>query len=206
MAELKGSKISFKYKSKNEWLIKDLDISIKNNKITGLIGDSGSGKSTLCKILAGYKEREYEGSVTIDGLKTSKNTFNPVQLIFQHPEQTMNPKWKMKDILYESWNVSDDLIEKFGIHKSWLNRWPNELSGGELQRFSILRGLNPKTKFLIADEITTMLDSITQVQIWDLITSLAKQRNIGILVVSHDKELVDKVCDDIIYLNNINNV
>lgn len=60
----------------------------------------------------------------------------PVQLIFQHPEKVMNPKWKMKDILEESWNVSDDLISEFGIQQSWMSRYPSELSGGELQRYS----------------------------------------------------------------------
>ncbi|MDR0901030.1 MAG: ATP-binding cassette domain-containing protein, partial [Methanobrevibacter sp.] len=177
--ELKATDISFKYKTKKDWILNDLNISINNNEIKGLIGDSGSGKSTLCKILAGYKEGEYEGNITLDNAEISKKEYNPIQLIFQHPEQTMNPKWKMKDILYESWDVPDSLIEEFGIQKSWLNRWPNELSGGELQRFSILRALGPKTKFLIADEITTMLDAITQVQIWDLLIKIAKEREIG---------------------------
>lgn len=202
--ELKGENISFKYRTKKNWVIKDLDITIKNNEIKGLIGDSGSGKSTLCKILSGYEDN-YEGSVTIDGSPLPKKGFNPVQLIFQHPELTMNPKWKMEDVLYESWDVDDDLMDKFGIQRSWLTRWPNELSGGELQRFSVLRALSPKTKFLIADEITTMLDAVTQVQIWDLVTTIAREHNIGMLVVSHDKELVKRICDDVIHLSDINN-
>lgn len=202
--ELKGEDLSFKYRTKKNWVIKNLDITIKDNEIKGLIGDSGSGKSTLCKILSGYEDN-YKGKVTIDNSTLPKKGFNPVQLIFQHPEQTMNPKWKMKDILYESWPVDDDLIDKFGIQRSWLNRWPNELSGGELQRFSVLRALSPNTKFLIADEITTMLDAVTQVQIWDLITNIAREQNVGMLVVSHDKELVNRICDDVIHLSDINN-
>ncbi len=130
--ELKGENLSFKYDSSKRWILKDLNINIKSGEIKGLVGDSGSGKSTLSKILAGYIDnKNFEGKVEINGLNISKNEYNPVQLIFQHPEQTMNPKWKMKDILYESWNVDEDIIEKFGIQKSWLNRWPNELSGGE---------------------------------------------------------------------------
>ncbi|MCC7553058.1 MAG: ATP-binding cassette domain-containing protein [Methanobacteriaceae archaeon] len=201
---LKGENISFKYPSSDNYLIKDLNISLKSSEIKGLVGDSGSGKSTLCKILAGFKKSE--GEVIIDGVKkTKKNIFNPVQLIFQHPELTMNPKWKMKDVLKESWDVDHDLIKEFGIQESWLNRWPNELSGGELQRFAVLRALSPKTKFLICDEITTMLDAVTQVQIWELVTKIAKERNIGLLVVSHDKDLVKRICDDVIYLEEINN-
>ncbi|MDR2830770.1 MAG: ATP-binding cassette domain-containing protein [Methanobrevibacter sp.] len=205
MAELKANNISFKYNGTNEWILKDLSISLKDSQVKGLIGESGGGKSTLCKILAGYEDY-FEGEVKIDDLNTNSSKINPVQLIFQHPEKTMNPKWKMKRSLDESWEVSDDILEKFGIKENWLNRWSNELSGGELQKFSIIRALNPKTKFLIADEITTMLDAVTQVQIWKLLLSIAKKRKIGILVVSHDKELVHEVCDEIAHLNDINHV
>ncbi|WP_409199974.1 ABC transporter ATP-binding protein [Methanobrevibacter sp. DSM 116169] len=202
---LKGEGISFKYPSSKNYLIKDLNISLESNEIKGLVGDSGGGKSTLCKILSGYNKSK--GKVTIDGTENNiKNGFNPVQLIFQHPELTMNPKWKMKDILFESWNVDNEIINDFGIQESWLNRWPNELSGGELQRFSVLRALSPKTKFLICDEITTMLDAVTQVQIWDLVTKIAKERQLGLLVVSHDKNLVNRICDDVVYLEEINNI
>lgn len=203
--ELKGENINFRYNSNSKWILKDVNISIKSNEIVGLIGDSGSGKSTLCKILSGYTKK-YEGNVYLDGDEIPKNGFNPIQLLFQHPEKVMNPKWKMKAVLEESWNVPDNLLDDFGIQKSWLNRWPNELSGGELQRFSVLRGLNPKTKFLIADEMTTMLDAITQAQIWSSVLKITKERGIGLLVVSHDKRLLERLCDNIIYLKDINNV
>lgn len=203
--ELKGENITFKYPSSNQYILKDIDISLKNNEVKGLIGDSGSGKSTLCKILAGYQKSN--GRIAIDNSEVNFNkNFRQVQLIFQHPELTMNPKWKMKKILYESWDVDEELIKKFGIQSSWLNRWPNELSGGEIQRFAVLRALSPKTKFLIADEITTMLDTVTQVQIWTHVLEICSERDIGVLVVSHDKKLVDKICDDVVYLNDINSV
>ena len=187
--ELTGRNISFKYSSNSRQILKDVDITIDNKKILGLFGDSGSGKSSLCKILAGHIKR-YEGEVKIDGQDIPKKGYDPVQLIYQHPEKVMNPKWKMHEVLEESWDVPDDLLEDFGIQKSWLNRWPAELSGGELQRFSVLRSLNPKTKFLIADEMTTMLDAITQVQIF----------------VSHDRDLMDIICDEVIYLDDINHI
>ena len=142
----------------------------------------------------------------MDGNEIPKNGFNPVQLIYQHPEKVMNPKWKMHEVLEESWDVPDSLLEDFGIQKSWLNRWPAELSGGELQRFSVLRSLNPKTKFLIADEMTTMLDAITQVQIFESVLKIVKERNMGLLVVSHDRDLMDIICDEVIYLDDINHV
>ena len=191
--ELTGRNISFKYSSNSRQILKDVDITIDNKKILGLFGDSGSGKSSLCKILAGHIKR-YEGEVKIDGQDIPKKGYDPVQLIYQHP------------VLEESWDVPDDLLEDFGIQKSWLNRWPAELSGGELQRFSVLRSLNPKTKFLIADEMTTMLDAITQVQIFESVLKIVKERNMGLLVVSHDKDLMDIICDEVIYLDDINHV
>ncbi len=201
--ELKATNISFKYPSAKEYLLKDINLELDNNKVMGLIGDSGSGKSTLCKILSGYVTN-YEGSVTFDGNPLPKKGFKPVQLIYQHPEKVMNPKWKMNQVLEESWDVDDETLSEFGIQKTWLTRFPQELSGGELQRFSVLRSLNPETKFLIADEMTTMLDAITQVQILDSVLKIVKKRNMGFLLVSHDMDLVDTICDDKIYLKDIN--
>ena len=201
--ELKATDVSFKYPSAKEYLLKDVNIELDNNKIMGLIGDSGSGKSTLCKILSSYITN-YEGSVSFDGNPLPKKGFKPVQLIYQHPEKVMNPKWRMSQVLKESWDVTDEDLEEYGIQKSWLNRFPQELSGGELQRFSVLRSLNPNTKFLIADEMTTMLDAITQVQILDSVLKVVKKRKMGFLLVSHDMDLVDTICDDKIYFKDIN--
>ena len=203
--ELIGSNISFKYPSSKKYILKDIDIYLDNTKVTGLVGDSGSGKSTLCKILSGYVQK-YEGRVTLNGEELPQKEFCPVQLIYQHPEKVMNPKWKMADVLGESWEVPDDLLEDFGIQKSWFTRFPQELSGGELQRFSVLRALNPKTKFLIADEMTTMLDAITQVQIIDSVLKIIKDRNMGFMLVSHDMDLVNTICDEVIYLKDINKI
>lgn len=173
--ELKATNISFKYPSAKNYLLKDVNIELNNEKIIGLIGDSGSGKSTLCKILSGYVN-QYEGNVTFNGNPLPKKGLKPVQLIYQHPEKVMNPKWKMSQVLAESWDVNDEMLKEFGIQKSWLTRFPQELSGGELQRFSVLRSLNPKTEFLIADEMTTMLDAITQVQILESVLKIVKER------------------------------
>jgi peptide/nickel transport system ATP-binding protein len=203
--ELKGTNISYKYPSAKNHILKNIDICIDNTKITGLVGDSGSGKSTLCKILSGYVNN-FEGNVTLDGQKLPLKEFCPVQLIFQHPEKVMNPKWKMNQVLEESWMPDDALLEEFGIQKNWLTRFPQELSGGELQRFSVLRSINPKTKFIIADEMTTMLDAITQVQILTSVIDIVKKRNMGMLLVSHDMPLVNEICDEIIYLKDINGV
>ncbi len=199
---LNANNISFGYK-KNKPILQNISISVPDNKVIGLMGDSGSGKSTLCKVMSGYIQN-YSGTVTMDRQVIENKGFHPAQLIFQHPEKTMNPKWKMHKVLEESWNPPQDLMDTFGLKENWLNRWPNELSGGELQRFSILRALNPNTKFIIADEISTMLDAVTQVQIWEALLDYCKKNQIGILAVSHDKDLLDVIADDIVLFNDIN--
>ena len=201
--KLKIENLSFKYPNAKKYLLKDVNLELDNKKIVGLIGDSGSGKSTLCKILSGYIDN-YEGNVTFNENPLPKKGFKPIQLIYQHPEKVMYPKWKMKQVLEESWNVPDELLDEFGIQKQWLKRYPQELSGGELQRFSVLRSLNPNTQFLIADEMTTMLDAITQVQILDSVLKIVKKRKMGFLVVSHDTSLIETICDEKIYLKDIN--
>lgn len=200
---LKGENICFGYKE-DKPVLKNVNISLGSGEVLGLVGDSGSGKSTLCKILAGY-EMSYSGAVSIDGNRIPSGGYNPVQLIFQHPEKAVNPKWKMKAVLKEGHDISPDILESFGIKKNWLNRWPNELSGGELQRFALARAMGSGTRFLIADEITTMVDAITQAQIWESILGVVEEKNIGVLVVSHDKGLINRLCHNVLYISDLNN-
>lgn len=96
------------------------------------------------------------------------------------------------------------LLDRMGIERSWLTRWPAELSGGELQRFCIARALSLQTRFLICDEITTMLDVITQAQIWKLLLEISEERQLGMVVITHNMALADQVCTRIIQLPELN--
>ncbi len=87
-----------------------------------------------------------------------------------------------------------ELERRLGILPEWKNRFPQELSGGELQRFCIARALGPETKYLLCDEISTMLDLITQGQIWRFLMEETAERKIGMVITSHSQELLDHVC------------
>lgn len=129
----------------------------------------------------------------IDGKPLPKKGYCPVQMIWQHPERAVNPRLRMRDTLADGQNIDERIIRELGIEEDWMNRYPQELSGGELQRFCIARALGKDTKFLIADEISTMLDLITQSQIWNFLLNEVEQRNIGLLVVSHSEPLLNKI-------------
>ena len=124
----------------------------------------------------------------------SYGRYCPVQMIWQHPEQVVNPRLHMRKILEEGDGIDERIIRGLGIEDDWFNRYPTELSGGEMQRFCIARALGKSTKFILADEITTMLDLITQSQLWSFLVKEVQEREIGLLAVSHSLPLLKSVC------------
>lgn len=203
--QLKAENIKFRYSDKSRWVLNDVSLTVNQGERVALTGPSGYGKSTLAKILSGYMQPD-EGRVLFDEGPLPENTYCPVQMVFQHPEQALNPRWKLKKSLNECWTPDEKFLRSMGIEKEWMSRWPAELSGGEMQRFCIARVLGPETKFLVCDEISTMLDAVTQAQIWRFILEIADKRNMGLIVVTHNMALAEKVCDRIIYLPEINNI
>lgn len=197
---LEARNISFRYGEKSREILKDFSLKAESTERVGLVAPSGFGKTTLCKILSGY-EKPDSGQVLLDGKPLDfYDSYCPVQLIWQHPEQAINPRLRMKAVLEEGDNVSSDLIKRLGIEADWMNRFPAELSGGEMQRFCIARALGQRTQFLLADEISTMLDLITQSQIWHFLMDETEKRRIGMIVVSHSPELLEKVCTRVVDL------
>lgn len=197
--------LSFSYDGKVE-ILKDLSLKLDRGEILGLMAPSGFGKSTLGKLMAGYLKAE-KGKIAVDGLDINDlSGFLPVQMVHQAPEKNVNIRWKVEKILNEGWQVNEDVKEKFGIEESFLKKFPTELSGGELQRICIARVLSSETKYLIADEVTTMLDSITQAQICHLLKHFAKEHNLGILFISHNEALIDAIADRKINLKEINKI
>lgn len=199
---LEARDVGFRY-GYGPWVLRGVNITLEAGEVVGLTGPSGCGKTTLARLLAGY-ERPCEGRIELDGRPLPTTGYNPVQLVFQHPEKAVNPRWRMRDTVNEGWRPGPETLRLFGIEEEWLGRWPNELSAGELQRFCVVRALGPQTRFLVADEMTTMLDAVTQAQVWDVVLDSARKRNLGLLVVSHDSNLLGRLCSRIIGMETIN--
>lgn len=195
---LSANHISFSYDGKRN-VLENVDFAVSSGEIVGIAGKSGRGKTTLSRLLSGYL-KPTDGSITLDGkpLYDGKRRYNPVQLIVQHPEKAIDPKWSMAKVLAEPGVVEEEVKQALGIRKEWLKRFPNELSGGELQRFSIARALNRHTRFLIADESTTMFDAATQAEIWQVIVEYVRRNNIGMILISHDPALLKRLCDRVV--------
>ncbi len=197
---LEAKNLSFSYEESGRKILDQFSLQVDSSERVGILAPSGFGKTTLCKILAGYEEPE-TGTVLMDGKSLySYKGYCPVQMIWQHPEQAVNPRLRMRNVFEEGDQVETELIKKLGIEPDWMNRFPTELSGGELQRFCIARALGKRTRFLLADEISTMLDLITQSQIWHFLMEETQRRGIGMIVVSHSSELVEKVCTRVVEL------
>lgn len=192
--------ITFSYQKNGNQILEHVNLSVGPEERLGILAPSGYGKTTLLKIISGYISPD-AGRILVDGEPLPQKGYCPVQMIFQHPEQAVNSRLRMREVLKEGDGISKELIEGLGIEEDWKNRFPQELSGGELQRFCIARALGKGTKYLLCDEITTMLDFITQGQIWNFLIEETKRRGIGMVIVGHSQPLLDHVCTRQIRLN-----
>ena len=199
---LEAKNVSFRYEPRLPWVLQNVSLKLERGARTALFAPSGYGKTTLAMLLAGYLQPT-AGEVLLDGAPLPKTGVCPVQLICQHPEKAINPRWRLARVLEESGALSDAVLDAFGIERAWLTRYPRELSGGELQRFCVARALMSGAQYLICDEISTMLDVITQAQIWNTVLAEAEKRNMAILVVTHNRNLAERIADEIVDLAKI---
>lgn len=190
MLEARG--ITYAHPGAREPLYRGFDLAVGPDERVALSAPSGFGKTTLCRLLAGY-ERPQAGEILVDGSPLPKRGACPVQLVLQHPETAVDPRMRMGRTLAEAGDVPQRLLDDLGIQKRWLARFPHELSGGELQRFCIARALAANPRYLVADEISTMLDAVTQAQIWRFLVAETQARGIGMLFVSHSPALAERV-------------
>lgn len=198
MLEARG--ITYAHPGAREPLYRDFDLAVGPGERVALSAPSGFGKTTLCRLLAGY-ERPQSGKILVDGVPLPRRGTCPVQLILQHPEAAVDPRMRMERTLAEAGEVPQGLLDDLGIQEKWLTRFPHELSGGELQRFCIARALMANPRYLVADEISTMLDAVTQAQIWRFLADEADRRGIGLVFVSHSPALVDRIATRVVRLD-----
>lgn len=187
-------------------LIRALDgvsLSVVQGEIYSVVGETGSGKSTLGRIAVGLLEPT-EGSVVVDGTdifsagrKALKSMRNSVQIIFQDPYSSLNPRFTVKHIVEEPLRLNKipfspaeilDALRIVGLipPEDFLHRYPHELSGGQRQRVAIARSIVVKPRFIVADEPVSMLDASMRASFLDLIASLRRERGITMMLISHD--------------------
>ena len=214
--EIKNLKKTFKMSDAPT--ISDLNLDLYENEFLGIIGPSGSGKTTLLRLIAGLivldrGEILYKGrDLPIVGDKRRNLDDFPVQLIFQNAVSSFDAKKTIlasfKEALYFSKKDFNEeelekLMDDFELDRSSLQKLPNELSGGMISRAQIIRALLTQPKVLLADEITSPLDVNLKLKITELLDAYRKKHGMSIILVSHDVELLEHVCDRVISIEDI---
>lgn len=197
---LEARGIYFRYDRKGPWILENYRIKIDRGERLACLAPSGWGKTTLAMLLAGYLD-PVRGQILLDGRPLARKGLCPVQLICQHPEKAINPRWRLRRVLEESGGLNEEVLDSFGIERAWLDRFPRELSGGELQRFCVARALMSGADYLICDEISAMLDVITQAQIWNAVLKEAEKRNMGMIAVTHNRNLAERIAERLLSLS-----
>ena len=173
-----------------------VSFQVRPGERQGISAPSGYGKTTLGRVLVQWQSAT-SGSITVDGKALAKKGYCPVQLVPQHPEQTFNPYRTTGESLRDAWSPDAAWLARLAVNPGWLARRPDELSGGELARIALLRALDPRTRYLIADEVTAQLDAHVQAQVWQVLLEETRRRELGMIVFSHNKALLQKVCSSI---------
>jgi ABC-type oligopeptide transport system ATPase subunit len=203
--------------------VKNVSFDLLRGETLGIVGESGSGKSTLGNAILNVlrltaPEVEIYGQVSLcvnseytDLLKLSRKAIKPfrkhIQMIFQDPYSSLNPRMLVKDIIKEPLDINDDLsknqklekiqwlLEKVGLSKEQSNRYPHEFSGGQRQRIAIARALATDPEIIIADESVSALDVSIQAQIINLMMDLQEELNLSIIFIAHDLSVVKHISD-----------
>lgn len=197
--------------------VKNVSFSIGKGESFGLVGESGSGKSTIARIITGLYQPD-DGEVIFEGRdlagllseKERQPYRKQMQMIFQNPYSSLNPRMKVKDIIAEpmvfhkltndyaeTQQIVRDLLDYVGLAKGAGDKYPHEFSGGQRQRISIARALATRPRLLICDEPTSALDVSVQAQVLNLLKDLQEELSLTMLFISHDLPVIRQMCDRI---------
>ncbi|MBK8850229.1 MAG: ABC transporter ATP-binding protein [Saprospiraceae bacterium] len=192
-------------------IFENFNLRLCRGQRLAIAGPSGCGKSTLARIIAGVEDVQGGDAVWQDqSIKASSR----VQLIFQHPALSLNPKMTIAQSLSEPFRIHKQpfnhsiLTEKLSevqLTEEMLDRYPHQLSGGQLQRVCIARSLVLLPQLLILDEAVTALDAVNKVQILYLLDQMHQKYNMAMLMITHDQQLAHLFCDEVITLSDIHN-
>ncbi|MEU8900394.1 ATP-binding cassette domain-containing protein [Nocardia sp. NPDC048505] len=191
---------------KSETLFTDLDFTVRPGEVVGLSGDSGSGKTTLVRLLAGLLTPA-AGTVTLDGAPLPKRGTD-IAVVFQSPRTATNPRFTLARIIAEPARIRGErppdptrFATEVGLTPDLLDRRPHEVSDGQLQRACLARALAQNPRYLLCDEATAMLDAATTAALLRSITARAATAALGVLLVSHDEDLLAACCTRTTTLN-----
>lgn len=200
--------------------LSNVSVDVEPDSILGIVGESGCGKSTLSRIIAGLESPD-SGQVMIDGEELKiiprvalRDVKRPIQLVFQDPYSSLNPRQTIYDSIYEVVRIYDteleddakklkvfDLLSKVGIGSDLTHRFPHQFSGGQRQRICIARSLAAMPKILVLDEPVSSLDVSVRADIINLLLTLKAELSLTYIFVSHDLEIVKHLSDFIIVMN-----
>ncbi len=196
--------------------VRDVSITLDPGRTLGIVGESGCGKSTLSRMLVGTLTPT-SGSIWVCGVELStlggvaqRNILRDVQMVFQSPYTSLDPRMRIGDIVREPLDINErklplraraerviDMLERVGLNRSDAARYPHELSGGQQQRVGIARALVRRSRIVICDEPVSALDVSVQAQVINLLRELQAELEVSYVFVSHDLAVVAKVAHDI---------
>lgn len=194
-------------------------LAVKEGTCLGILGESGSGKSTMGRVLCGLLKPD-SGEAVLDGVSVyasragRRNLQNKLSIVFQDYTTSANPRFRIRDIIGEGLTVQERregkkldrkaetsrLLELVGLPADFADRFPHELSGGQLQRVCIARAVACKPEIILFDEAISSLDAHTQVQVMDLLRELKDRLGLTYIFITHDLTSITYLCDDVLFL------
>ena len=197
----------------------DVSLKVSQGTCLGILGESGSGKSTLGRVICGLLKPD-TGEVKIQDVSVyasrngRKNLQKRLSVVFQDYTTSANPRFRVKEIIAEGLAARERnqkirlnrleeinrLLELVGLNSSYANRYPHELSGGQLQRVCIARAVACQPEIILFDEAISSLDAHTQIQIMDLLHDLKEKLGLTYIFITHDLTSVTYLCDDVLFL------